>query len=156
MKKLIIGIVCTIAVTSLQAQTDIALKGDTLILPNGTKFWLNEEVILGSGTAPDKSFNFIYEPGLYGMLKRKPLSASYYNKKAVIRKFEKDANYRHSYAYNIVVLDFGDKHKYWCDVRGAMDNSELIGTEPIADATTQPASTTTQPTKKSTGTPAVF
>jgi hypothetical protein len=23
-------------------------------------------------------------------------------------------------------LDFGDKHKYWCDVRGALDNSELL------------------------------
>src|SRR6202012_2299799 len=69
-----------------------------------------------------------------------------YNKKAVIRKFEKDANYKHSYAYNIIVLDFGDKHKYWCDVRGALDNSELMGLVPLADNTPPPA--TTQPTKK--------
>lgn len=98
MKRLFLFIVFAAAAVTTQAQTDIALKGDTLILPNGAKFWLNEEVTVGVGTAPDKSFNFIYEPGLFGMAKRKPLGASYYNKKAVIRKFEKDANYRHSYA----------------------------------------------------------
>jgi hypothetical protein len=133
MKELFLFIAFAGAVVSSHAQTDIALKGDTLILPNGAKFWLNEEVTVGAGTAPDKSFNFIYEPGLFGVTKRKPLSASYYNKKAVIRKFEKDANYRHSYAYNIIVLDFGDKHKYWCDVRGALDNNELTASALSAD-----------------------
>jgi hypothetical protein len=152
MKTLIIGIGLVIAAATATAQTDIALKGDTLILPSGAKFWLNQEVTLGTGTAPDKSFNFIYEPGLYGVLKRKPLSASYYNKKAVIRKFEKDANYKHSYAYNIIVLDFGDKHKYWCDVRGALDNNELSGAAPLADATTPSAA----PAKKPSSNPAVL
>lgn len=117
---------------SASAQTDIMLKGDTLILPSGARFWLGEEITIGVGTAPDKSFNFIYEPGLVSFLKRKPLGASYYNKKAVIRRFEKDANYKRSYAYNILVLDFGDKHKYWCDVRGAIDNNELLTGSPAA------------------------
>lgn len=125
MKELFLFIAFAAAAVTMEAQTDIVLKGDTLILPNGAKFWINEEVTVGTGTAPDKSFNFIYEPALFGVGKRKPLSASYYNKKAVVRKFEKDANYRNSYAYNIIVLDFGDKHKYWCDVRGALDNNEL-------------------------------
>lgn len=153
MKTFILSLGLCITASVSKAQTDIALKGDTLILPNGTKFWLNEEVTLGVGTAPDKSFNFIYEPGLYGVLKRKPLSASYYNKKAVIRKFEKDANYRHSYAYNIIVLDFGDKHKYWCDVRGALDNNELTGVIPLVDNNPQPVATPTAPVVKKTNGP---
>src|ERR1700744_2530554 len=81
MKTYFIGIALLIVASTAKAQTDIALKGDTLILPSGAKFWLNEEVTLGNGTAPDKSFNFIYEPGLYGMLKRKPLSATYTTKR---------------------------------------------------------------------------
>lgn len=129
------------------AQTDIAVKGDTLILPSGAKFWLNEEVTLGIGTAPDKSFNFIFEPGSLGIMKRRPLGAGYYSKKAVIRKFEKDANYRHSYTYNIIVLDFGDRHKYWCDVRGALDNKELVSSAPAAATT---------PAKKKEGLPDMY
>ncbi len=132
--KNILFLLCLAAAGRLSAQTDIVLKGDTLILPNGAKFWLGEEVTLGNGTAPDKSFNFIYEPGHARVLKRKPLSASYYNKKAVIRKFTRDANYRKSYAYNILILDFGDRRKYWCDVQGAIDNSELMNPYPAVAA----------------------
>src|ERR1700744_3527616 len=135
------------------AQTDIILKGDTLILPNGVKFWVNEEVVIGNGTAPDKSFNFIYEPALVSVLKRKPLGASYYNKKAIIRKFAKDANYRNSYSYNIIVLDFGDKHKYWCDVRGALDNKERV--DPMGTALPQP-SAITKKTPTNSNVPTVF
>jgi Short C-terminal domain len=134
MQKILFLLVCFVAAGRLSAQTDIVLKGDTLILPNGAKFWLGEEVTLGNGTAPDKSFNFIYEPGRVSVLKRKPLSASYYNKRAVIRKFTRDANYRKSYAYNIVILDFGDRRKYWCDVQGAIDNSELMNPYPTVAA----------------------
>jgi hypothetical protein len=142
---LILGFPLQCIVFCASAQIDITLKGDTLILPNGARFWLNEEVTLGTGTAPDKSFNFIYEPALISLLKRKPLSASFYNKKAIIRKFEKDANYKHSYAYNIIVLDFGDKKKYWCDVRGALDNNELLSSLPmnVSKPASRPASSPT-------------
>lgn len=104
----------------------ITVRGDTLILNNGSKFWLNQEVTLGNGSAPDKTFNFIYEPEILYLKKRKPLSAGYYAKKAVIKKFQRDGPYKKSYSYNIIVLDFGDSKKFWCDVQGAIDNSELI------------------------------
>src|ERR1700712_230403 len=85
------------------AQKDIVLKGDTLVMPNGSKFWLGEQVTLGNGSSPDKSFSFIYTPELYFIKKRQPLSAGFYNQQATIKKFERDGNYKKSYSYNILV-----------------------------------------------------
>ena len=58
---IVVGLIITVKAT---AQTTITVKGDTLLLPNGLKFWLGKEVILSSGSLPDKSFNFIYQPCL--------------------------------------------------------------------------------------------
>lgn len=109
----------------------ISVRGDTLILNNGSKFWLNQEVTLGNGSAPDKTFNFIYEPEILYLKKRKPLGAGYYAKKATIKKFQRDGPYKKSYSYNIIVLDFGDSKKFWCDVQGALDNNELVAPEAL-------------------------
>ena len=111
---------------SVSAQTEIVVKGDTLLLPNGSKFWLGEQVTLNSGSLPDKSFNYIYEPEKFRIVKKKPLSGSYSGLTANITKFQRDGVYKGSYSYNIVVLDFGRKKTFWCDVQGALDNNEIV------------------------------
>jgi len=126
----LVVLLCAITIAKARAQ-QITVKGDTLILSNGSKFWLNQEVTLGNGSAPDKTFNFIYEPEILYLKKRKPLSAGYYAKKAVIKKFQRDGPYKKSYSYNIIVLDFGDSKKFWCDVQGALDNFELVAPSPL-------------------------
>ena len=69
--------VCILFATNLFAQHTV-LNGDTLILSKDAKFWLNEELIFGSGTMPDRSYTCL----LYtspsprdGLLSRMPSSA---------------------------------------------------------------------------------
>jgi len=80
---------------NVSAQHNITLKGDTLILGNREKFWINEEISFGSGTMPDKTYSYIYEqPNGFQKLinnrKRKLLSPGYKGYKSKIVKFEKD------------------------------------------------------------------
>jgi hypothetical protein len=124
------------------------VKGDTLILPNGARFWLGEEVTLGTGSAPDRSFAFIYTPEIMYLKKRQPLNPSYYGQKAIVKKFQRDGLYKKSYSYNILVLTFGDNKKYWCDVQAALDNKEIINNSPSREARRSKA--------KKSGAPDVF
>ena len=128
--KLFCFFACVFFAVQVSAQTDIVVKGDTLLLPNGSKFWLGEQVTLNSGSLPDKSFNYIYEPEKLYIVKKKLLSGSYGGLTANITKFQRDGAYKGSYSYNIIVLDFGRKKTFWCDVQGAIDNNEIVNNLP--------------------------
>ncbi len=125
-KKLFCLIACACLVLTVAAQTDIVVKGDTLLLPNGPRFWLGEQVTLNQGSLPDRRFNFIYEPEILRIVKKKPLSGSFSGLTATISKFQRDGAYKGSYSYNIIVLDFGRKKTYWCDVQGALSSNEIV------------------------------
>jgi hypothetical protein len=129
LKKILI-VACLFITIKASAQINIINRGDTIILANGAKFWLGEQVTLTSGSNPDKSFSFIYLPEVLHLIKKKSLPPDYAGKQATVRKFQKDGVYKGTYAYNILVLDFGDRdpRKYWCDVQGALDNNEIVNT----------------------------
>ncbi len=129
LKKILIVTFLFIAVKT-SAQTNIITRGDTIILANGAKYWLGEQITLTNGSNPDQSFSFIYKPEVLHLIKKKSLPPDYAGKQATIKKFQKDGVYKGTYAYNILVLDFGDRDpiKYWCDVQGALDNNEIVNT----------------------------
>src|ERR1700727_1824041 len=91
------------------AQDQIVARGDTLVLPNGSKFWMNEQVTLGSGSMPDRSFNFIYLPEMLRLVKKKPADANYSGQMATVKKFQRDGAYKDSYSYNILLLECSDR-----------------------------------------------
>ena len=124
--KKILLLVCLLVAIKASGQTNIILKGDTLILPNGARFWKGEEVTLGNGSAPDRSFLYVYQPEVLHITKKKPAASIFSTRRAIIKKFQKDGEYKHSYSYNIIVLDFGDIRNYWCDVQNAVDSKELV------------------------------
>ena len=124
--KKILLLVCLFVAIKASGQTNIILKGDTLILPNGARFWKGEEVTLGNGSAPDRSFLYVYQPEVLHITKKKPAASIFSTRRAIIKKFQKDGEYKHSYSYNIIVLDFGDIRNYWCDVQNAVDSKELV------------------------------
>jgi hypothetical protein len=128
--KKIFWVVCLFVAVKASAQTNIITRGDTIILPNGAKYWLGEQLTLTAGSNPDKSFNSIYLPEVLHLIKKKPLPANYAGKPATVKKFQRDGVYKDGYSYNILVLDFGDRdpRKYWCDVQGALDNNEIVNT----------------------------
>ena len=127
-KNLFCLLVCACFGLKVFAQTDIVMRGDTLLLPNGLKFWLGEQVTLNSGSLPDRGFNYIYEPEKLRIVKKKPLSGSYSGQTATISKFQRDGAYKGGYSYNIIVLDFGRRRTFWCDVQGALNSNEIINT----------------------------
>lgn len=138
------------------AQHDITIKGDTLILNNRAKFWINEEISLGLGTMPDKAYSYIYEApnGLQKLIsnrKRKLLSPGYKGYKSKIVKFEKEIGHnKKDYDYSVLVLEMPDGKKYWCDVVNAFSNHEILvktennTTQKLPDAP-KPASVTKHP-----------
>jgi hypothetical protein len=125
-KRVFIVAVCLFLAVKVSAQTSIIVKGDTIVLTNGARFWLGEEITLGIGSSPDKTFSYIYDPVIHRITKRGLLSADYSGKKATIKKFQRDGAYKGGYSYNILVLDFGDPRRFWCDVQGALDNHEIL------------------------------
>jgi len=125
-KKMLV-LVCLFIAVKATAQTSITVKGDTLVLPNGLKFWLGKEVELSSGSLPDRSFAFIYQPELLYLKKKKPLNAGYAGQKATIKKFQRDGIYKGGYAYNIIVLAFAGGKTFWCDVQNALNSNEITG-----------------------------
>jgi len=124
--KKIFMVACLFMAINASAQTNIIAKGDTIILPNGAKFWLNEQITLGMGSAPDGTFSSIYEPMVHRLTKKGYLPGTYSGKTATIKKFQKDGAYKGSYSYNMLVLDFGDPRRFWCDVQVAVDNKEIV------------------------------
>ena len=60
MIRLFMSSACMFSATNLFAQ-QISMKGDTLILNSDAKFWLNEEIIFGTGTMPNHEYSYIYE-----------------------------------------------------------------------------------------------
>lgn len=118
--------------SSFAQPNNIMLKGDTMILESGTKFWIGEEVTLGTGLAPDKSFVYIYESpsSIKNILtvskKRKSIPIMYAGHTGMIKKFEKDGIHKKNYEYNIIVLKFVDGKQYWCDVQNALTNNEIL------------------------------
>ena len=114
------------------AQHNITIDGDTLILGNREKFWINEEISFGSGTMPDKTYSYIYEEpnGLQKLInnrKRKLLQPGYNGYKSKIVKFEKEIGHNSkAYDYSILVLEMPDGKRYWCDVVNALSNREIL------------------------------
>jgi len=129
--RLFISSVCILFATNLFAQHN-TLNGDTLILNNQAKFWINEEVIFGSGTMPDRSYTYIYEAPnslqkLVNNHKRKLLSPAYRGFKSKIVKFEREVGHnKKGYDYTILVLELPNGTKYWCDVKNAYSNHEIV------------------------------
>ena len=128
---LCISLTCMLSAINVSAQHSI-LNGDTLILSNHEKFWLNEEVIFGTGTMPDRTYSYIYEaPNSLQKLikdrKRKLLSPAYKGYKSKIVKFEKEIGHnKKEYDYSILVLEMADGKKYWCDIGSAFSNHEIV------------------------------
>jgi hypothetical protein len=125
--KRILIVACLMVAIKASAQ-DIVARGDTLILPNGAKFWLGEKITLGTGSNPDRTFNFIYIPEVLHLIKKHSLGADFAGRIATIKKFQKDGAYKGGYAFNILVVDFGDPRRYWCDVQGAVASNEIVST----------------------------
>ena len=129
--RLFISSACILFATNLFAQHTM-LNGDTLILSKDAKFWLNEELIFGSGTMPDRSYTYIYEAPnslqkLVNNHKRKLLSPGYRGFKSKIVKFEKEIGHnKKGYDYTILVLEMPNGTKYWCDVKNAYTNHEIV------------------------------
>ena len=117
--------------TNVNAQHTI-LHGDTLVVDDGAKFWLNEELVFGSGTKADNSYTYIYEApsGLQKIVaehKRKSLSSVYKGSKSRIIKFEKALGHnKKGFDYTILVLEMPNGTKYWCDARNAYANHEIV------------------------------
>ncbi len=116
---------------SAKAQNKISIKGDTLILNNEAKFWINEEVVFGQGTMPNKSYSYIYEAptGFQKIVsdrKKKLLAPRYKGYKSKVIKFEKEIGHnKKEFNYNIIVLQMPEGQKYWCDVVNAFNNHEI-------------------------------
>jgi len=108
------------------AQDQIIAKGDTLVLPNGSKFWLGEQVTLGSGSLQDRTFSYIFDPEIPLIPKRRAAAANYSGQTATVKKFQRDGAYKNSYSYNILVLDFNDRRRLWCDILPAISANEII------------------------------
>lgn len=129
--KILMSFASILFVMNLSAQHTM-LNGDTLILNKEAKFWINEVIAFGSGTMPDRSYSYIYEApnGLQKLVnnhKRKLLSPSYRGYKSKIVKFEKDVGHnKKGYDYTILVLELPNGTKYWCDVRNAYSNHEIV------------------------------
>ncbi|MBV8390737.1 MAG: hypothetical protein JO080_13115 [Mucilaginibacter sp.] len=156
----ILTLICLLTAIKAPAQINIILKGDTLILPNGAKFWKGEEVTLGNGSMPDGSFLYIYAPEMLRIMKKKPLGSIFSSRKAIIKKFQKDGEYKQGYSYNIIVLNFGDIRNYWCDVLAAVESKELVNvyhsSEPTVNHPATETRKTEKHTKKKNNKPAVF
>lgn len=126
-----ISSVCILFATNLFAQHTV-LSGDTLVLSKDAKFWLNEELIFGSGTMPDRSYTYIYEAPnslqkLVNNRKRKLLSPAFKGFKSKIVKFEKEVGHnKKGYDYTILVLEMPNGTKYWCDIKNAYTNHEVV------------------------------
>ena len=118
-------VVCVFLTMKAAAQDQIVAKGDTLILPNGAKFWLNEQITLGSGSLQDKSFAFVFKPELPLINKRSPADANFAGQTGTIKKFQRDGAYKNSYSYNILVLDF-NRQRLWCDIQFALSANEIV------------------------------
>jgi hypothetical protein len=117
---------CVLFTMKAAAQDQIIARGDTLVLPNGSKFWMNEQVTLGSGSLPDRTFNYVYLPEMLRLMKKRPADANYSGQTGTVKKFQRDGAYKDSYSYNILVLEFSDRRRYWCDIQGAVSANEII------------------------------
>jgi len=122
---------CIFYGTTVLAQHTM-MHGDTLVLDNDARFWLNEELIFGSGTMADKSYSYIYEaPNSFQKIvadhKRKLLPSVYKGSKSRIIKFEKALGHnKKAFDYTILVLEMPNGTRYWCDVRNAYTNHEIV------------------------------
>ena len=128
---ILINSVCILYANNSLAQHTM-LHGDTLVVGNDAKFWLNEELIFGSGTMPDRSYTYIYEAPnslqkIVNNHKRKLLSAEYNGFKSRVVKFEKEIGHnKKGYDYTILVLEMPNGSRYWCDIRNAYANHEIV------------------------------
>ena len=134
--KILLLVFLLIAGNSFGQSNNIIVKGDTLILDNGTKFWIGEEVTVGTGMSADKSYLFIYESPsslkniIVNLNKRKPMTALYAGHTGMVKKFEKQHGHKNDYGYSIIVLQFIDGKQYWCDVQNASTNNEILSGQP--------------------------
>ncbi len=60
------------------------------------------------------------------LVKMKPADAKYAGQTAIVKKFQRDGAYKNGYSYNILVLEFNDRRRYWCDIEGAVNANEII------------------------------
>ena len=122
-KRLLIGL-CLFMGYKASAQ-DIMTRGDTIILRNGARFWIGEQITLGNPSSPNGGFTYIYFPEVLHITKKRPLNAKYFGRQGVIKKFQRDGAYKGGVSYNIIVLEI-DRLRYWCDVAPALDSKEII------------------------------
>jgi len=122
-KRLLIT-VCLFMVYKVSAQ-DITTRGDTMILKNGAKFWIGEQINLGNPSSPNGGFTYVYFPEVLHITKKRPLNAKYFGRQVTIKKFQRDGAYKGGLSYNIIVLEL-DRLRYWCDVAPALDSKEII------------------------------
>src|ERR1700743_1445104 len=148
----ILVVVCLFVAANASAQTDIVVNGDTMTLPNGAKFVIGQQITLGPGTNADKSYLFIYQPELLKITKKKYLDANNVGRVVTIKKFQRDGEYKGGYSYNILVLDMGGMRNYWCDIKYALRNGEVVGDKHIENK----APAKSHKAKKSNNGPVIF
>jgi hypothetical protein len=114
------------------AQNNISVKGDTLVLNNSAKFWINQEITFGIGTMPDRNYSYIYEAPnnlqkLISSHKKKLLTSGFEGFKARIVKFEKEIGHnKKDYSYDVLVLETPNGNRYWCNVANAYASNEIV------------------------------
>ena len=112
------------------------VNGDTLHINDQAKFWISEELVFGTGTMPDGSYNYIYEAPnslqkLINNHKKKLLLPGYRGYKSKVIKFEREIGHsKKDFTYSILVLETANGNRYWCDAANALNNHEILLKEP--------------------------
>ncbi|HVZ96724.1 MAG TPA: hypothetical protein VG847_07605 [Chitinophagaceae bacterium] len=122
--------------TAAAAQKSVVMKGDTMIVNNDAKFWLNRIIYFGNGTMPDRTYSYIYEAPnplqkLISNHRKKLMRAGFNGFKCKVVKFEKEIGHsKKDDNYTILVLELPDGKRYWCDIANAYNTNEIVLNEP--------------------------
>jgi|GEM_PF-3766253 len=128
--------VALLLAVTVSAQKGVVMSGDTMIVNNEAKFWLNRVIYFGDGTMPDRTYSYIYEAPnplqkIINNHRKKLLSAGFRGFKCKVVKFEKEVGRsRKNDPYTILVLELPDGKRYWCDIANAFGSNEIVLNEP--------------------------
>lgn len=118
------------------AQSSVVMNGDTMIVNNQAKFWLNQIIYFGYGTMPDKTYSYIYESPnplqkLISDHRKRLLGAGFKGYKCKVVKFEKEiGRNKKDEKYTILVIELPDGKRYWSDIANAYSSNEIVINEP--------------------------
>ena len=118
------------------AQSSVVMNGDTMIVNNDAKFWLDRIIYFGDGTMPDKTYSYIYEAPnplqkLINNHRKKLLGPGFRGFKCKVVKFEKEIGHDKKYdRYTVLVLEFPNGQRFWCDIVNAYSSNEIVLNEP--------------------------